>query len=144
MTRDVTGRASELSRRAFLATTGGALAGAAALGLAGQADAGEPKPGRGGTLRIATRSDAIGLDPHRHRMYYGSFPIASTTPDRLDLNLKLEPSTGIATEWEASQDLLAYTFTSFPCSSLCRCWCSTCSAMGYGAFWSHACRRDRG
>src|SRR5262245_22310223 len=143
MTRDVTGRASELSRRAFLATTGGCLTSAAALGLVGQADAGEPKPGRGGALRIATRSGASGPDPHRNRIYYVSFPIAFTTPGLLDLNLKLEPSTGIATEWEASQDLLAYTFTSFPCSSLCRCWCSICSAMGYGTFWSHACRRGR-
>jgi hypothetical protein len=105
-TRDVTGRTSELFRRAFLAATGGALAGAAALGLAGRADADEPKPGRGGTLRIATRSDAIGLDSHRNLMYYVSFPIAYTTQGLLDLNLKLEPSTGIATEWEASKDLL--------------------------------------
>ena len=68
MTRDVTGRESELSRREFLAATGGAVAGAAAFGLAKPAAAGEPKPGRGGTLRVATRSDAIGLDPHRNVM----------------------------------------------------------------------------
>jgi peptide/nickel transport system substrate-binding protein len=43
-------------------------------------------------------------------MYYVSFPIAYTTQGLLDLNLKLEPSTGIATEWEASKDLLTYTF----------------------------------
>jgi peptide/nickel transport system substrate-binding protein len=43
-------------------------------------------------------------------MYYVSFPIAYTTQGLLDLNLKLEPSTGIATEWEASTDLLTYTF----------------------------------
>jgi hypothetical protein len=59
----------ELSRREFLTATGGTLAGAAALGFAGEARAGEPKPGRGGTLRVATRSDAIGLDPHRNIMY---------------------------------------------------------------------------
>src|SRR5215468_4705003 len=79
MTSNVTGRESTLSRRAFLAATSGVLAGAAALGLDGRADAGEPKPGRGGTLRIGTRSDAIGLDPHRNLMYYVSFPIAYTT-----------------------------------------------------------------
>jgi peptide/nickel transport system substrate-binding protein len=110
MTRESTGTASDLSRREFLTVTGGAVAGAAALGLTGQAQAGEPKPGRGGTIRIATRSDAIGLDPHRNIMYYVSFPIGWTTMGLLDLNLKLEPVPGIATEWSASQDLMTYTF----------------------------------
>jgi peptide/nickel transport system substrate-binding protein len=110
MTRDATSKASALSRREFLATTGGAVAGAAAFGLAGPAHAGEPKPGRGGTLRVATRSDAIGLDPHRNVMYYVSFPIAWTTMGLLDLNTKLEPVPGIATEWDVSKDLLTYTF----------------------------------
>jgi hypothetical protein len=62
MSREQRGKAMELSRRAFLAATGGTLAGAAAFGLSGEAKAGEPKPGRGGALRIATRSDSIGLD----------------------------------------------------------------------------------
>ncbi|WP_089936220.1 ABC transporter substrate-binding protein [Candidatus Entotheonella palauensis] len=103
-------KGTELSRRDFLATTGGAIAGAAATGLAGQAEAGEPKPGKGGTVRFATRSDAQGLDPHRNVMYYVSFPIALTTQGLLDLNQKLEPSTGIAEEWSASEDLLTYKF----------------------------------
>jgi len=110
MARDVTGTASDLSRREFLKATGGAVAGAAAVGLAGPAQAGEPKPGRGGTLRVATRSDAIGLDPHRNVMYYVSFPIAWTTMGLLDLNPKLEPVPGIATEWDVSKDLMTYTF----------------------------------
>jgi ABC-type transport system substrate-binding protein len=110
MWRDRRGQETELSRRALLAATGGTLVGAAALGLVGQAKAGEPKPGRGGTLRIATRSDAVGLDPHRNVMYYVSFPIAYTTMGLLDLNTKLEPVPGIAMEWEASKDLLTYTF----------------------------------
>ncbi|PON19551.1 hypothetical protein C2W62_02070 [Candidatus Entotheonella serta] len=80
------------------------------MGLAGKAEAGEPKPGKGGTVRFATRSDAQGLDPHRNVMYYVSFPIALTTQGLLDLNTKLEPSPGIATSWEASKDLLTYTF----------------------------------
>lgn len=103
-------KGTELSRRNFLATTGGAIAGAAATGLVGQAQAGEPKPGKGGTVRFATRSDAQGLDPHRNVMYYVSFPIALTTQGLLDLNQKLEPSTGIAEEWSASEDLLTYKF----------------------------------
>ena len=49
------GRDLELSRRAFLAATSGVLAGAAAFGLAGQAEAGQRHPKRGGTLRFATR-----------------------------------------------------------------------------------------
>lgn len=110
MTSNVTARASALSRRAFLAATGGVMTGATALGLTGWAEASAPQPGRGGTLRIATRSDAIGLDPHRNLMYYVSCPIAYTTQGLLDLNTQLEPSTGIATEWEASKDLRTYTF----------------------------------
>jgi hypothetical protein len=48
MSRDRINQPTELSRRAFLAGTGGAIAGAASYGLAGKAEAGEPKPGRGG------------------------------------------------------------------------------------------------
>ncbi len=107
---DRTGQQAELSRRAFLAGTSGALAGAAAAGLAGKAEAGERKPGRGGTIRFATRSDTTGLDPHRNSMYYVSFPMALTTQGLVDVNPKLEPVPGIATEWDASQDLLTYTF----------------------------------
>lgn len=110
MTRDRTTRETELSRRAFLAGTGGALAGAAALGLAGRAEGGERKPGKGGTIRFATRSDAVALDPHRNTMYYVSHPIALTVQGLLDLNTKLEPVPGIASEWDASDDLLTYTF----------------------------------
>ena len=109
MSQEVNGTGQELSRREFLATTGGALAGAAALGLAGQAAA-QDKPKRGGTIRFATRSDAQGLDPHRNVMYYVSFPIALTTQGLLDLNPALEPSPGIATEWSASDDLMTYKF----------------------------------
>jgi peptide/nickel transport system substrate-binding protein len=110
MTRDRATHETELSRRDFLAGTSGALAGAAALGLAGWAEGGEPKPGKGGTIRFSTRSDAIGLDPHRNTMYYVSYPIALTTQGLLDLNPKLEPVPGIASEWDASDDLLTYTF----------------------------------
>ncbi len=101
---------TEMSRRSFLASTGGALAGAAAMGLAGKSEAGEPKPGKGGTLRFSTRSDALGLDPHRNIMYYVSYPIALTTQGLLDLNRQLEPSPGIAESWDASKDLMTYTF----------------------------------
>ncbi len=99
-----------LSRRAFLATTSGALAGAAAFGLVDQAEAGKRRPQRGGTLRFATREDAAGLDPHRNTMYLVSIPLAATTQGLIDLDVKSEPVPGIATEWDTSPDLLTYTF----------------------------------
>jgi peptide/nickel transport system substrate-binding protein len=43
-------------------------------------------------------------------MYYVSFPIALTTQGLVDLNPKLEPVPGIATEWAPSPDLMTYTF----------------------------------
>jgi peptide/nickel transport system substrate-binding protein len=99
-----------LSRRAFLATTSGALAGAAACGLVGQAEAVKRHPQRGGTLRFATREDAAGLDPHRNTMYLVSIPLAATTQGLIDLDLRSEPVPGIAEEWDVSPDLLTYTF----------------------------------
>lgn len=102
--------ASELSRRALLGITGGILASAAAWGLAGQASARTPHPKRGGTLRFATRSDTTGLDPHRNNFYPVSMPLAATCQGLLDLNHQSEPMPGIAQEWEASKDLLTYTF----------------------------------
>src|SRR5919202_926749 len=99
-----------LSRRAFLATTSGALASAAACGLMGQASASKRHPQRGGTLRFATRGDAAGLDPHRITIYLVSTPLAATTQGLLDLDLQSEPVPGIAAEWDISPDLLTYTF----------------------------------
>src|SRR5215470_231183 len=99
-----------LSRRAFLATTSGAVAGAAACGLMNQAEANKPQPQRGGTLRFATRSDAAGLDPHRNVMYLVSHPLAATTLGLLDLDLQSEPVPGIAAEWDITPDLRTYTF----------------------------------
>ena len=99
-----------LSRRAFLATTSGALAGAAAGGLVRQAEASKRRPQRGGTLRFGTRSDAAGLDPHRNIMQLVSHPLAATTQGLLDLDLHSEPVPGIAAEWDIAPDLLTYTF----------------------------------
>jgi peptide/nickel transport system substrate-binding protein len=110
MPQGMTGKECELSRRAFLAASGGALVGAAAFGLGRQAEAAQRHPSRGGTLRFALRSDTTGLDPHRNTHYLVSMPIAAMTQGLLDLDLKAEPAPGIAEEWEASQDLLTYTF----------------------------------
>lgn len=110
MSMGKTGKQAELSRRDFLAAAGGVAAGAAATGLAGKAQAGEPKPGRGGTLRIATRADAKGLEIHRNNYYYVSVPMSWTSMGLLDLTPELSPAPGIATEWSASKDLMTYTF----------------------------------
>jgi ABC-type transport system substrate-binding protein len=110
MTRSITGADYDLSRREFLTAAGGTLAGVAALGLVGQAEAAKRHPSRGGTLRFAMRSDTTALDPHRNIHYLVSTPIAATTQGLLDLDLKSQPVPGIATEWEASKDLLTYTF----------------------------------
>lgn len=110
MAKELSGYDATLSRRTFLGATSGVLTGAAAYGLAGPADARQRRPKRGGTLRFATRGDSNGLDPHRNLMYPVSQPLAATTQGLLDLNLKCEPVPGIATSWEASKDLLTYTF----------------------------------
>jgi hypothetical protein len=72
--------ASSLSRRAFLVTTGGTLAGAVAGGLVSQTPADTRHPQRGGTLRFATRGDAAGLDPHRNTIYLVSTPHTWSPP----------------------------------------------------------------
>ena len=99
------GRDLELSRRAFLAATSGVLAGAAAFGLAGQAEAGQRHPKRGGTLRFATRLDTSGLDLHRFTVYLVSMPLAAINQGLLDLDQKSEPVPGVAAAWEASPGL---------------------------------------
>ena len=110
MTREMHEQVAALSRRKFLATTSGSVAGATAYGLIGQAEAAKRHRKRGGTLRFATRGDSTGLDPHRNLMYLVSQPLAATTQGLLDLNLQCEPVPGIATEWDISPDLLTYTF----------------------------------
>lgn len=109
MSHDTADREPRLSRRALLAATGGALGGAA-LGIAGTAQAGTRHPRRGGVLRFATRSDTLGLDPHRHLYYPVSVPLAATMQGLVDLDLQSEPVPGIAEGWEVSRDLRTYTF----------------------------------
>ncbi|GIX48876.1 MAG: ABC transporter substrate-binding protein [Candidatus Tectimicrobiota bacterium] len=90
---------SPFSRREFLAGLLGLAAGVAA----------HPRR-RGGVLRFATRGDATGLDPHRHTFYPVSVPLAAISQGLLDLDLHSEPAPGVAEAWEASADLLTYTF----------------------------------
>src|SRR5262249_8259007 len=102
--------APDLSRRAFLATTGGTLAGAVTCGLVNQAPAETSQPQRGGTLRFATRGDAAGLDPHRNTIYLVSTLLAATTQGLIDLDEQSQPVPGVATAWDVTPDLLTYTF----------------------------------
>ncbi len=104
------GSEPHLSRRTFCTTAGSALLLAAALGDVGRVSAVQRHPTRGGTLRFATRADATGLDPHRNIYNPATTPLAATTQGLLDLNLQSELVPGIAAEWEASKDLLTYTF----------------------------------
>jgi len=101
---------SELSRRAFLAATGGILTGAAAFGVMAQAGAAQRHPTRGGTLRFATRADISGLDLHRNIIYLVSMPLAAINQGLLDLDARSEPVPGVAAAWEATPDLQRYTF----------------------------------
>ena len=66
MAADRTDRAFATSRRAFLMTTGGALAGMAAFGLVDPAAAAKRHPQRGGILQYGPSNDVAGLDAHTH------------------------------------------------------------------------------
>ena len=98
------------TRREFLATTT-TVAGAAALGIPGMAEAANKRhPQRGGTLHFATRSDTRALDTHRNYIYWVSSPMAATTGGLLDVNGRMEPVPAIASEWDVSDDLKTWTF----------------------------------
>ena len=99
----------ENTRREFLAGTA-ALAGAAAVGLPGEAAAAKRHPKRGGTLRFGTRSDSTGLDTHRNFIYWVSQPLAGMTGGLLDVDANMNPVAAIATEWDVAEDLKTWTF----------------------------------
>src|ERR1043165_5635467 len=110
MTGEAHKKGPESTRREFLTATT-ALAGAALAGLPGPARAERKRnPKRGGTVRFGTRDDSVGLDTHRNFIYFVSQPLAGSTGGLLDFNAEMEPVPAIATEWEASKDLLTWTF----------------------------------
>ena len=110
MVRDGAGRKSELSRRGFLVTTGGALAGMAAFGLVGPAAAGKRHPQRGGTLEYSSRSDIAGLDAHRHNLNHAIVANAAMFTGLTDIDYEGNVIPGIAESWEPNKDLTEWTF----------------------------------
>jgi peptide/nickel transport system substrate-binding protein len=91
-------------------TTGGALAGLAAFGLAGQATAAKRHPKRGGTLNYGSSGDASGLDAHGHNQNHISAPTSVMYTGLTDIDQQGNIVPGIAESWEPSKDLTAWTF----------------------------------
>jgi peptide/nickel transport system substrate-binding protein len=110
MARKMTERAFELSRRDFLITTGGALAGLAAFGLVDQAHGAKRHPQRGGTLEFSSRSDVGGLDAHRHNQNHVYAVTAAMYTGLTDLDYQGNIIPGIAESWEPNKDLTEWVF----------------------------------
>ncbi|WP_089937499.1 ABC transporter substrate-binding protein [Candidatus Entotheonella palauensis] len=110
MAEQQTGRASEFSRRQFLAGTSGALVGISALGLAGQAAAVKRHPQRGGTLEFSSRGDIAGLDAHKHNVNHAINATAVLYTGLTDLDLQGKIIPGLAESWEPSKDLKSWVF----------------------------------
>ena len=109
--RQHTGHASDVSRRQFLVGASGALVGASALGLAGQAAAaGKRHPQRGGTLKYGSRGDASGLDAHRHNTNHTTTPLSVVYTGLTDLDQQGNIVPGLAESWEPSKDLKSWVF----------------------------------
>ena len=75
-----------LSRRTFLTTTSAVLVGAALGGLTAQSEAAQRHPQRRGVLQYASRSDAPGLDSHRHNQLHTSTPAAAMYTGLTDID----------------------------------------------------------
>jgi peptide/nickel transport system substrate-binding protein len=100
----------ELSRRTFLTTTSAALVGAAWHGLVPQTEAAQRHPQRGGVLQFGTRTDAAGLDSHRHNQLHTSTPAAAMYTGLTDYDQKGNIIPGIAESWEPNKEVTAWTF----------------------------------
>ena len=110
MARGRTNREFDLSRREFLVTSGGALAGMAAFGLVEPAAAGTRHPQRGGTLQFGSSGDAAGLDAHTHNQNHVSAPTTVMYTGLTDLDQRGNIVPGIAESWEPNKELTAWTF----------------------------------
>src|SRR5882724_4432569 len=110
MARSRTDSTFEFSRRQFLVTTGGALAGMAAFGLVAQAAAGKRHPQRGGTLLYGSRLDIAGLDAHRNNANHIVHATAAMYNGLTDIDQRGTIVPGLAESWEPNQELSAWVF----------------------------------
>src|SRR5919109_32148 len=110
MVRERTTRGHELSRREFLETAGGALAGMAAFGLVERAAAGERHPQRGGTLHYGSRTDVASVDAHRHNQNQTVHITTVMYNGLTDIDQRGNIVPGLAESWEPNQELTAWTF----------------------------------
>jgi peptide/nickel transport system substrate-binding protein len=101
---------SELSRRAFLATTSAALIGAAWGGLVPQTEAAKRHPKRGGTLNYGSSGDTSGLDAHHHNQQHISHPTSVLYTGLTDIDYQGNIVPGIAESWEPNKELTTWTF----------------------------------
>ena len=110
MATERTDQGCAVSRRTFLATTSGALAGMAAFGLVNPAAAAKRHPQRGGTLHYGSSLDVSGLDAHQHNQNHRVHATAAMFNGLTDIDErgKLVPS--LAESWEPNQELTAWTF----------------------------------
>src|SRR5688572_13794619 len=99
-----------LSRRDFVTSTGGALAGMAMFGLVDPAAAAKRHPQRGGTLNYGASGDASGLDAHRHNTNHVSHPLSLMYTGLTDIDQQGNIVPGLAESWEPSKDLTEWVF----------------------------------
>src|SRR5215510_9825413 len=108
MARERTGRELDVSRRDFLATTGGALVGVAAFGLVGQAAAaGKRHAQRGGTLQYGSRTDVASVDAHRHNQNQTVHITAVMYNGLTDIDPRGNIVPSLAESWEPNQEFTA-------------------------------------
>ena len=109
MATERTDQGCAVSRRTFLATTSGALAGMAAFGLVNPAAA-KRHPQRGGILHYGSSLDVSGLDAHQHNQNHRVHATAAMFNGLTDIDQhgKLVPS--LAESWEPNKELTAWTF----------------------------------
>src|SRR5918992_311881 len=110
MAQGATDRKSQLSRRDFLITTGGALAGMAAFGLVDGAAAGKRHPQRGGILNYGPSIDVAGIDPHIQNQNQYHQATASMYNGLTDIDQRGNIVPSLAESWESNKELTAWTF----------------------------------
>ena len=101
---------SDISRRMFLTTASAMLAGTTLGGLVPRSEAAQRAPQRHGVLKFGTRTDAAGLDSHRHNQLHTSTPAAAMYTGLVDYDQQGNIIPGIAESWEPSKDLTAWVF----------------------------------